>query len=72
MKGFSISDGFMGYVDGGYMLFACESEYIEYIRDEDDEAWIIVYFYHNIPENSRKECIHYEDNFDTLYIVMVY
>ena len=38
MKGFSISDGFMGSVDGGYMLFACESEYIEYIRDEDDEA----------------------------------
>ena len=38
MKGYSISDGFMGYVDGGYMLFASESEYYDYIRDEDEEA----------------------------------
>lgn len=37
MKGYSISDGFMGYVDGGYMLFACESEYIDYIEEEDEE-----------------------------------
>lgn len=38
MKGYSISDGFMGYVDGGYMLFACESEYIDYIEEEDEES----------------------------------
>lgn len=37
MKGYSISDGFMGYVDGGYMLFACESEYIDYIEEENEE-----------------------------------
>lgn len=40
MKGYSISDGFMGYVDGGYMLFACESEYIDYIEEEDEELSI--------------------------------
>jgi len=33
MKGYFISDGYMGYVDGGYMLFASESEYREYITD---------------------------------------
>lgn len=38
MKGYSISDGFMGYVDGEYMLFACESEYIDYIEEEDGES----------------------------------
>lgn len=40
MKGYSISDGFMGYVDGEYMLFACESEYIDYIEEEDEELSI--------------------------------
>lgn len=37
MKGYSTSDGYMGYVDGSYMLFSCESDYIEYI-EEDIEA----------------------------------
>ena len=40
MKGYSISDGCMGYVDGEYMLFACESEYIDYIEEEDEELSI--------------------------------
>jgi hypothetical protein len=35
MKGYSIADGFMGYVDGTYMLFSSESEYQEYLEDED-------------------------------------
>lgn len=33
MKGYAISEGYMGYVDGEYMLFACESEYREYLED---------------------------------------
>lgn len=31
MKGYSTESGYMGYVDGGYMLFASEDDYIEYL-----------------------------------------
>ena len=34
MKGYSISDGYMGFVDGRYMLFASEEEYQEYLEEE--------------------------------------
>lgn len=34
MKGYQISEGYMGYVDGGYMLFANESDYYEYVEEE--------------------------------------
>ena len=33
MKGYLIRDGYMGYVDGRYMLFAGESDYREYMND---------------------------------------
>ena len=33
MKGYLESDGYMGYVDGRYMLFASESDYREYMND---------------------------------------
>ncbi len=33
MKGYLVSDGYMGYVDGRYMLFASESDYREYMKD---------------------------------------
>ena len=33
MKGFSVSDGYMGYVDGRYMLFASEDDYREYVEE---------------------------------------
>lgn len=33
MKGYSTGDGYMGLVDGRYMLFASESEYKDYIED---------------------------------------
>ena len=33
MKGYLVSDGYMGYVHGKYMLFASESDYREYIND---------------------------------------
>ena len=35
MKGYDVSDGYMGLVDGKYMLFATEADYLEYILDED-------------------------------------
>ena len=32
MKGYYVSSGYMGLVDGEYMLFATEADYIDYIR----------------------------------------
>ena len=34
MKGYAVDNGYMGYVDGGYMLFASEVDYSEY-QDEE-------------------------------------
>ena len=34
MKGYVVSNGYMGLVDGRYMLFASENEYEEYCLDE--------------------------------------
>ena len=31
MKGYLVSSGYMGYVDGTYILFATESDYIDYV-----------------------------------------
>lgn len=33
MKGYPISEGYMGYVNGEYMLFACEADYKEYMEE---------------------------------------
>lgn len=33
MKGYEIGSGYMGYVDGEYVLFASEADYIEYMED---------------------------------------
>ena len=33
MKGYYVPDGFMGYVDGDYLLFADERDYREYLED---------------------------------------
>ena len=33
MKGSGVSDGYMGYVNGKYMLFADEEDYRDYIED---------------------------------------
>ena len=32
-KGFSTGDGYMGLVEGKYILFASESDYDEYMND---------------------------------------
>ena len=33
MKGYVVSDGYMGYVNGKYMLFADEEHYRDYMED---------------------------------------
>ena len=33
MKGYLVNSGYMGYVEGGYMLFASESDYQEYMEE---------------------------------------
>lgn len=33
MKGYVVSDGYMGYVNGKYMLFADEEDYRDCIED---------------------------------------
>ena len=40
MKGYSIETGFMGYVEGCYMLFASEAEYFDYIDGEEESEVI--------------------------------
>lgn len=33
MKGYTTSEGYMGFVNGRYMLFSSESEYKEYFEE---------------------------------------
>lgn len=33
LKGYYVDCGYMGYVNGKYILFATENEYVEYISD---------------------------------------
>lgn len=33
MKGYTTQTGYMGYVDGEYMLFSSEADYYEYMND---------------------------------------
>ena len=33
MKGYMTENGYMGYVDGSYMLFADERDYREFLED---------------------------------------
>lgn len=32
MKGYNTAYGYMGYVEGEYILFASEEDYLEYIK----------------------------------------
>ena len=36
MKGYDTSAGYMGYVNGKYMLFVSEEEYREYLKEQAD------------------------------------
>lgn len=33
MKGYHTANGYMGLVDGRYVLFASEKDYLEYLED---------------------------------------
>ena len=33
MKGYPVSNGYMGYVNGVYILFASETDYEEYFKE---------------------------------------
>ena len=33
MKGYNTEDGYMGYVNGEYLLFACEADYSEWVEN---------------------------------------
>ena len=33
MKGYTVADGYMGFVDGEYQLFASEADYREWMED---------------------------------------
>ncbi len=33
MKGYHTANGYMGLVDGQYVLFASEKDYLEYLED---------------------------------------
>lgn len=33
MKGYNTAAGYMGIVNGEYILFSCEQDYIEYMED---------------------------------------
>jgi hypothetical protein len=35
MRGYFTAGGFYGLVDGRYLLFSDETEYYEYLREED-------------------------------------
>lgn len=34
MKGYITGSGYMGYVNGQYMLFSSEDEYMDYMEEE--------------------------------------
>ena len=41
MKGYNTSNGYMGYVEGKYILFASEQEYFEFMEDWEEEGqWV--------------------------------
>ncbi len=33
MKGYFVSNGYMGFVDGEYMLFASEADYYDFLEE---------------------------------------
>ena len=35
MKGYNSSYGYMGYVNGQYILFASEADYLEFMHEEE-------------------------------------
>lgn len=31
MKGYHVNEGYMGFINGEYMLFACEEDYYDFV-----------------------------------------
>ena len=40
IKGYSVPDGYMGFVKGKYQLFASENEYYEYMKGASENDGI--------------------------------
>lgn len=38
MKGYYTDSGYMGYLNGDYILFSCEDDYIEYVKESGNAA----------------------------------
>ena len=38
MKGYNTESGFMGYVNGVYILFASEDDYIAFLEESEEAA----------------------------------
>jgi hypothetical protein len=38
MKGYSTEAGYMGYVDGRYILFSCEEDYLDFLEETAEDA----------------------------------
>ena len=36
MKGYTVGNGYMGFVGDRYILFASEADYLDYLRDEEE------------------------------------
>ena len=37
MKGYPVPDGYMGFINGSYKLFATETEYVEFYLEQKGE-----------------------------------
>ena len=46
MKGYNTSNGYMGYVEGKYILFASEQEYFEFM-EETGTMHLLIHLYIN-------------------------
>lgn len=44
MKGYNTENGYMGYVNGEYRLFASESDYMEWMEDQEVMIMAKIYF----------------------------
>lgn len=36
MRGYNVPDGYVGEVNGTWMLFASEADYVEYMEEEEE------------------------------------
>ena len=58
MKGYVTANGYMGLVEGRYVLFACEADYREYMeenqRNNTKYSLIVCYFQKKYTKNVEK------------------